>query len=495
MGGAMSEIRPSSTDVLLEAAFFDPMTIARSSKRHGLRTEGSNRFERGVDPQLALRAAARFVFVLKESVPDLEWLEQPLDVHGTLPTPPTLTLTALDVEKLLGVAIPEDDVMTILRGLGFQVKNVKASLVVTAPSNRLDIREGAPGIADVIEEIARLYGYRRLPRHSPTWPEPGALSERQVLRRRLRDIVVDCGVLEAWTPSLGSDEDFDLLHRHQPRVRITNPIAADESVLRATLITGLAKSWVRNSERGIGDVMLAEFGVVFQHPDAANAPRHTQGGTGGLLTLTLPQENERLTVILGRPNDDASSAVALWSVIAGRLGLEDVVVRSIEEAPRGLHPTRAGALVDRASGALVGHVGEVDAALLEDLGSSLTSRRLGLIDLDLDVLSDGSLATRTSSFASIPSRYPTAVLDLAFVTPRHVNAGDVAHALTTSSELVEVVLLFDVYDGPGVPEGTRSLAFNIRLGSADRTLSEREVSDARGVLINVASSFGAVLRS
>ncbi|HVB52491.1 MAG TPA: phenylalanine--tRNA ligase subunit beta [Acidimicrobiales bacterium] len=494
MGGASSEISRDTTDVLVEAAFFDPMSIARSSKRHGLRSEASNRFERGVDPHLALRAVARFVAILSESVPALEWLASPLDVWGTIPTPPTIALRAFDVERLLGMAIPNVEVTSILEGLGFTVSGTSEQSLVTAPSNRLDIRDGVPGRADVIEEIARLYSYRRLPRHSPAWPELGGLNDRQLLRRHLRDVVVDAGGVEAWTPTLGSDADFDLLHPHQPRVRVTNPLAADESVLRATQLTGLVRAWARNYERGVGDVMLAEFGVVFVHPDATSEPRETRGGTGGELMLALPKENERLTIVLGRPNDDATTAVALWSVIAQRLGLAEVVVRSSSEAPRGLHPTRAGSLVDRSSGALLGYVGEVDGEFVDALTSAPLSRRLGLLDLDLDVLADSTLAVRSSPFAQVPSRYPSAVLDLALVTPRSINAHDLAHALRVASGLVESVVLFDVYEGAGLSEGTRSLAFNVRLSSVDRTLSEQEISEARGALLDAASSLGAVLR-
>jgi phenylalanyl-tRNA synthetase beta chain len=488
MGGASSEISANTTEILVEAAFFDPMSIARSSKRHGLRSEASNRFERGVDPTLALRAVARFVAVLRESVPALEWLDSPLDVRGDIPSPPTITLRPLDVERLLGVAIPQDEVTRILTGLGFTVDGAGEELLITAPPNRLDVRQGVAGRADVIEEIARLYSYLRLPRHSPVWPEPGGLNERQLLRRRLRDVVVDVGAIEAWTPTLGSDADFDLLHPEQPRVRVTNPLASDESVLRATQITGLVRAWVKNSERGLGEMILAEMGVVFLHPEATSEPRQTRGGAGGTLTLSLPRENERLTVILGRPNDDATSAVLLWSVVAARLGLSDVVVRSLTEAPRGFHPTRAGALVDRASGALLGYVGEVDGELLRAVSGASQTRRLGIVDLDLDVLADNALAARTSPFVRVPTRYPSAVLDLALVTPRAVNAQDVAHALKGASDLVEAVTLFDVYHGPGVVEGSRSLAFNVRLSATDRTLSDAEIGEARAALLDAASS-------
>ncbi len=494
MGGASSEISAATTDVLLEAAYFDPMTIARSSKRHGLRSEASNRFERGVDPELGLRAVARFVEILRESVEDLEWLANSLDVRGTVPTLPQVHLRDGDIARTLGVSLSRAEVTSILEGLGFSVQSDTTGLVVTPPSARLDVRSGSPGRADVIEEVARLYGYGRLPRHTPTWPEPGGLNARQRLRRRVRDVIVDLGVIEAWTPTLISDGDFDLVHSNEERVRITNPLASEESVLRATMITGLVKVWIRNIERGVGDVVLGEIGTVFTHPLSSTHARVTKGGEGGGVTLELPHEKERVTVVFGRLDDDARVAVGFWTVLSRRLGLKDVVVRSSMECPAGLHPTRTGALVDRESGAVIGHVGEVDTSLIESLAPSLRGRRLGVIDLDFDALADPTRALRRSELAEVPSRFPSAAFDLAFVTPRSVHASDLAHELISESELVESVDLFDVYEDESLPEGTRSLAYSIRLSSKDRTLSESEVGSERERLIGRARELGAVLR-
>lgn len=493
MGGASSEIGPDTTEVLLEAAFFDPMAIARTSKRHGLRSEASNRYERGVDPELALRAVGRFVAVLRESVPDLEWLSAPLDVRGDVPAPVTVHLARGDVARLLGVEVEPAEVRRILEGLDFTVADVGDGLDVTAPSRRLDVREGAPGRADVIEEIARLYGYGRLARHFPAWPEVGGLTARQQLRRRLREIVVDLGAQEAWTPTLVSDADFDLVGEGA-RVRVTNPLSAEESVLRGTMLSGLVGAWARNEERGLGEIVLAELGVIFVHPEASAHPRHTRGGAGGALTLALPEENERLTIVLARPTDDAAAAVAFAHVLLRRLGLDEFVVRSLDDPPRGLHPTRAAEVVDRATGARLGYVGEVDAPLVALIAGAEPPRRLGVVDLDVDVLADPSLATRASRLAVVPTRYPSAVVDLAFVTPDERNAQDLAHALRGAHALVEDVRLFDVYRGAGVPAGTRSLAYNVRLSSGERTLGEREVATVRETLIATAAALGATLR-
>jgi phenylalanyl-tRNA synthetase beta chain len=492
MGGATSEISDATTEVLLEAAYFEPMCVARSSKRHGLRTEASARFERGVDPELALRAVGRFVAVLAESVPDVEWLDAPLDLRGVVPSAVPIQVGPDDVERALGVRLEQREYVRHLTGLGFTVVETGEGVLVTAPSARPDVRDGVAGRADVVEEIARLHGYGRLPRHTPTWPTPGGLSARQRLRRRIRDVLVDVGAYEAWTATLGSDEDFDLLDARRPRVRITNPLSSEESVLRATMITGLLAAWGRNVERGTGDVMLAELGTVFAHPSEGGA-RETRGGAGGTLQLELPRENERVTVVMGRPEDDAARAVALWSLLADRLGLERVVLRAASAVPAGWHPTRSASLVDAATGAVLGMIGEVDPALVESLVPS-AARRVGLLDLDLDVLGDPRAATRRDDAVSVPSRYPSALIDLAFTTPRTLARVDLADALTSASELVESVELFDVYSGTGVASGARSLAFRVTFSSAEATLTERQIADARLALIAAAQRAGATLR-
>jgi phenylalanyl-tRNA synthetase beta chain len=493
MGGASSEISAGTTEVLLEAAFFDPMSIARTVKRLDLRTEASRRFERGVDPTLASRAIARFVEVLRESSPGLSYAPDPVVASGEVPPRAVVTLTEAHVLGLLGTPIPEAECARLLRALDFEVEKVGDALEVTAPARRLDIREGARGRADVIEEIARLYGYGRLERHQPSWPEPGSLSHRQLVRRRLRDALVGLGHVEAWTASLVSDEDFDLVAASPLRVRVTNPLSSDESVLRGSLLAGLARVWGRNLERGLDSAALFEIGTVVAHPGDIERPRVERGGFEGSDKIELPSEYERALALLGRPDDDASTAVATWAALSDRLGLAGVAVREAP-APRGWHPTRCAELHDRASGAVLGRVGELDPALLRQVAASADgARRVGLIELDVDALADPALATSAPALAAIPSRYPSAGIDLAFATPDGVNAGDLAHALAVHP-LVESIELFDVFRGPAVGDGARSLAYAVRLSAPDRTLSESEVAELRGELIESASSLGARLR-
>ena len=494
MGGASSEISPTTTDVILEAAFFTPMVIARTSKRLSLRSEASSRFERGVDPTLAARATARFVALLSLTSPDLEWLPDPVRAAGVTPEIPEIVVSQADSDALLGTHVPVADAERLLSAIGFSVQRRDDVLTVSPSPARLDVRAGLAGRADVIEEIARLFSYRRLERRTPTWPTPGGLNARQQLRRTLRDVVIGLGGYEAWTPTLGSDDDFDLLHPDVPRVRITNPLAADESVLRASHLVGLVKAWGRNAERGLGDVTLFEIGTVVQHPSTTPTPREARGGVDGASLVPLPIENERLMILWGREGDDARTAVAAWSVIAQRLRLLDVVVRA-STGPRGWHPTRYAQLVDRETGAVVGSVGEVDPDLASTLApSGRAVPRLAVLDVDVDLLADSDQVRRQSSLATVPSRFPAAAVDLAFVVPNEVNALDLAASLRSASDLVESVELFDVFRGDSLGTGVRSLAYAIRFAAFDRTLSESDVADARGALIAAAASWGAVLR-
>jgi phenylalanyl-tRNA synthetase beta chain len=493
MGGESSEIRETTTSVLLELAFFDPMTIARTSKRLGLRSEASHRFERGVHFQGRREAGARFVALLHETCPDLRVVAHH-EAHGTLPELPTIVLRSADVVALLGTDIPLDECARYLEAINCTVVRSSDYLEVTVPSSRLDIRDGALGRADLIEEIARLYSYRRLLRRTPTWAAPGGLSTRQQTRRLVRSIALGLGWSEAWTASLISEDDHALTHAGEPVIRVNNPLAAEESIFRSSALVGLVRAWLRNADRGFANEAIFEIGVVAQHPDVALAPRVARGGEAGATTLQLPHEREVVMAVLGRDGDDAQSAVASWSVIADRLALLEVEVRD-GLAPLGWHPTRYADLVDVATGAVAGRVGEVDPALLENLASQqFSGRRLGLLELDFSVLVEPTKILRRDVKTPVPSRFPSANFDLALVTPTSVSALRLRSALRAATDIVESVELFDVYQGAGLAADVRSLTYAIRLSREDGTLSEEAILAARTALLEAATQLGATLR-
>ena len=498
MGGASSEIGPATTSVLLEAAWFEPLAVARSAKRHRLRTEASVRFERGCDYASCDRASARFVELLAMSSPGLCVVGAPIDARGELRQPAALKVDTDAIEGVLGVRLGLDEVARLLAAIGFEVADGDGSLTVVAPTGRPDVREAPFGVADVAEEVARLHGYAALPTRVPSWPAAGGLGHVVRVRRVVREALVGLGALEAWTAAIVPAEDAVLLGDDAERIRLTNPVAADAPFLRSSLLPGLLGAVRRNAERRQGDIALFEIGVVFTHPSIAPVARVERGGPGGGELVKLPSEDERVALLLARPHDDARSAVAAWRALAAALRLAHTRLDPVGlSTPLGMHPTRCAAIVDKGTGAVLGHVGEVDPDVAARAIPGLESaRRLGWLDVDLGVLADHEAVPRASELASVPSRFPTSDVDLAFVLDESVHVEDLKALLRDAAgELCESVECFDAYRGPGVPAGSRSLAMRVRLGADDRTLSEEALASTRARMIDAATqSLSATLR-
>jgi phenylalanyl-tRNA synthetase beta chain len=477
MGGASSEISSASRRVLLEAAYFTPLAIARTSKRLGLRTEASARFERGCDPWGIDRAAARFCELLDATVaPGV------LDRQGDVPRPLRLAVPLARVNGVLGTAFEAEQVARLIEPIGFACEPAGADLSVTVATDRPDVRPSPYGIDDVIEEVARTYGYSRLPRRNPSWPEPGQLTARQRQRRQVREVVCGLGALEVWTPTFVADADHARMGLEGPSVRVANPLVAEENALRRSMLPGMLQALAYNADRRQGDVRLFEVGTVFSHPDERGRPVARSGAGGGSAAL-LPGERELLSVVLAEEGDDGRAAVTAWRVVADALRLEGARLRAATVP--GLHPTRSAHVV---AGEVVGVVGEVDPEV--SAGWGVVGRRVGWLEVDLGLL---ATAPRRPAEASPVSRFPSSDVDLALAVSDEVPAGEVEQVLKSAGgPLLESVVLFDVWPMDG---GRRSLAFRLRFCADDRTLTDEEVGELRQGCIEAAqSSVGAVLR-
>jgi phenylalanyl-tRNA synthetase beta chain len=509
MGGASSEISERTTEVLLEAAYFTPMVIARTSKRLGLRTEASARFERGCDPWGIDASVARFFELLRQSIPGLKVADGMLDVRGDVPQPFEIDLPIDRVQRQIGVALSRQDISDLIAPIGFTAPAGDSGdsddgvLKVVVPTNRPDVRPAPYGIDDVIEEVARTFGYSNVPRHTPTWPQPGHLEPLQRSRRHLKEICNGLGLSEGWTNTFVSEELHARAGFTGPAVRVSNPLDAAEPYLRRSLLPGLLDALSYNADRRQSSLRLFEVGVVFSHPDEG-APRVERAGAGGSHTMNLPGERELLGAVFALDHDDATSAVGAWHVVAEALGSEGVRMRAPEgeaEVPAGLHPTRCARLV-ASTGTVVGSVGEIDPAVALAFGlASATAggsmvRRIGWLELDLGLLFDDAVVPHRVATAGAVSRFPSADIDLALVVDDRHPADLVGTSLREAGgDLVESIALFDVYRGAGVPAGHRSLAFHLRFCAADHTLTDAEVGDLRQRCIDaVEGSFGAVLR-
>jgi phenylalanyl-tRNA synthetase beta chain len=463
MGGAAGEIADGTTSVLLEMAWFDPTSISRSSRRLGLRSEASARFEKGIDPAIAQVAADRFCELAAE-ICGARTEPVQVDVRGTLPGRPPVRLRTARVNAVLGTELTAERIAELLEPIGFAATAVGDDHDVQIPTWRFD---SATEI-DVIEEVGRHFGYRNIANQELTAPRAGRLTGTQLERRRVRRLLTGLGLAETLPLPFLAPGQLAAAGLEPTGIDLVNPLVAEESVLRTALLPGLVAAVAHNHARRQVGIGVWEIGHVFLPPP------------GGQV---LPDEREHLAVVLaGR---DAPAAVEVWQVLADALRLEQPSVRNAELA--GLHPTRgAEALVGPH---VVGMVGEIDPAVLarHDIGE-----RVAYLEVDLGALF--AAPRRSEAYRQI-SRFPSSDIDLAFVVPEGASAIDVERTLATADELVWSVRLFDVYRGEGIAEGHRGLAFTLRLQSSERTLTDGEVAEVRTrAIAAVESSHGATLR-
>jgi len=464
MGGASSEISDSTTSVLLETAFFDPMSIARTARRLGLRTEASARFERGTDYAGIERAAGRFVDLLGE-VSGARPAGGLVDVRGRLPKLARPVVRTRRVNEILGTTLTGDDVRRYLEPIGFDCAPARGGWRVTIPSWRPDSELEI----DVIEEVARHHGYSNIPRTVPLSPEVGRLTHHQRDRRRVREILAGAGLSEAWTTAFLGDADLEKAGLPTDAVHVTNPLDQAEPLLRPSLLPGLLRAVATNARHQNPDVRLFEVGRVFGPP--------TRGDV-------LPNERELVAIALA--GADATDAIRVWDLLCGALAVEQVSLDARERP--GLHPTRAASLM--AGGEEIGEVGEVDPAVL---AAYEIDGRVGWFAVDLQRL---LAAPRRPAVFHPVSRFPASDIDLAFVVDDSTPAGQVEQRLREAGgDLLVDVRLFDVFRGPQLGEGKRSLAYRLRFNALDHTLTDEEVGQVRQRCIDaVQSSLPATLR-
>lgn len=499
MGGASSEVDGDTRDVLIEAAHFDPVTVARTARRHKLSTEASRRFERGVDTDLAARAAELAVQLLVEHgggapgpVTDVDQRVEiaPIRMPADLPG------------RIVGHEYGRDDVVATLRLIGCQVTDGDP-LVVAPPSWRPDLRIGE----DLVEEVARLRGYEQIPSVLPVAPAGRGLTYGQRARRSVARALAEHGLVEVLSYPFVSPAVHDAfgLAADDPRrvaLKLANPLSDEQPHLRTSMLPPLLETLRRNVGRGHTDLGLFEVGLVVRPgDDAPHAPRPGVSGrpSGDELRDLLdavPDQPRRVGIVLagqrvpagwygaGRPADwtDALDAALL---IARTLGLEPSVTADVH-AP--WHPGRCARL--EVDGVLVGHAGELHPKTIAALG--LPARTVAAeVDLDRLIARSGGIRA-----AEPVSTFPVAHQDVALVVADDVPAGQVRDALASGAgELLESVRLFDVYTGPQVGAGRKSLAFALRFRAPDRTLTTQETTAARDAAVAAASvRSGAVLR-
>jgi len=507
MGGAETEVSESTTDVLIEAAHFDQISIARTARRHKLPSEAAKRFERGIDPQLAGVAAARVVDLLVEfggGTAD----EAVFDLDETK-APATIKFSLRDPERLCGVAYPDEQVVAILREIGCEVTPVENSTIVNVvpPTWRPDLI----GAAELVEEVARLVGYDQIPSLLPVAPAGRGLTAAQRARRTASRALAEFGYTEVLTYPFVSASQLDDLQIPQDDARrvmlnLINPLTGDKPSMRTNLLVTLLDAARRNVARGNTEVALFEQSLVTL--PAADAPVAPQLAPAvkpseeqlAALHAGVPAQPRHIAGVIAGPAApsgwwgagrvaDWTDAFASVDLVAKRVGVELVRVADTEFAP--YHPGRC-ARFETAEGVVVGHAGELHPRVIEAFG--LPARAVAF-EVNLDVIVD---QIPQDAYQAAPvSTYPLAKEDLALVVDSDVSAQDVFDAIVVGAgENLESLELFDVFEGAQIGEGKKSLAYSLRLRAHDRTLTAADIAAIRDEVVAAASAaVGATLRS
>ena len=464
MGGASTEIGGDTTSVALEMAWWDPASIAASARRLGLRSEASARFEKGADPEVADLAMRRFAELLADTGATLA--PGMVDARGNTPERETILVRTGRVNGILGTDLTRDRIGELLGPIEFTAVPNGDDLDVDIPSFRPD----STTEIDVIEEVARMHGYTRIARTRPRSMLTGALSRRQVDRRTVRTAMIGLGLDEVMPVPFLAPGDLERAGLDADGITVTNPLVAEESVMRSSLRPGILKTLAYNASHRLAGLGLFEVGHVYRHPEASQP---------------LPDEREYLAVALaGR---DAGDVVGVWSALADALAARDYAL--VADVVAGLHPTRTARI--EVGGVPVGHVGEVDPGVLDAFD---VPERVGWLEVDLDTLL--GVPHGDTPYQQV-SRYPSSDIDLAFEVDDAVPASAVERCLREAAgDLLARLSLFDVFRGAPVGDGSRSLAFTLRFQAVDRTLTDAEMVDVRRRCIDaVEGSLPASLRA
>lgn len=501
IGGLHSEIDDDTTAIALEAAHFIPQVVARAGRRHKVSSEAGRRNERGVDRDLAPYASARAAALLLElgggTYAGMTAVETPHE-------PVVIAMPSSMPEDVAGMDVPAVMAIRILQVVGCTVADEAAGVLeVTPPSWRPDLTDPA----DLVEEVLRIIGYDALPSTLPAAPLGRGLTTAQRVRRRVGLAMASRGYVEVLSyPFVGASEldalrlPADDIRRIAPR--LANPLSEEQPSLRATLLPSLVAAARRNASRGFTDVALFEIGRVFrgevahesgQRPGVHARPQDDEWAS---LNALLPDQPHHVAGLIAGSREPQG-----WWGPARAGGWADALeaVRSIAEvagapvevaagADPVFHPGRCAAVI--VSGAVIGHAGELHPRVIEATG---LQERSAAFEVDLDAVIAAAPALRP---APQVGTHPVAKEDVALVVDATVSADDVRRALVDGGGgLLESVRLFDVYTGPQVGEGRKSLAFALRFRAPDRTLSADETTAAREAAISAAAErCGAVLR-
>jgi len=484
MGGLNSEVKPETRNILLESAYFDPMGIRRTAKKIGLNTEASLRFERGIDPNGSLKAAERAAFLMAKLAGGVI-VKEAVDNYPKRIEPRKISLRVNRVNQILGTSLSAAEVRNYLENLTLQVEaEASDKLKITVPTFRVDLEREI----DLIEEVARLYGYHKIPVTLPlgrVGPERKGKAEK--LAYKARAVLTACGFFETINYSFLSPQVLQKLNLKAPDPRgqlllIKNPLSEDQAAMRTTLIPGILQTVRHNFNRQNFNVKLFELGRVFW-------PRKGE---------ELPEEVEMLAGIISGLREEESwhkaGAECDFYDLKGAVELlmEGLAVKEYNFRPGAkepfLHPTKSAQIV--AEEKLLGVMGELHPDVKDAFD---LIQPVYIFEINFSLLPE--LIAEKRVFQPLP-RFPAVFRDLSFMVEEKILAGDLVQTIWEGGQgMVKEVKIFDLYRGKPVPPGKKSLAFRIKYQHAEKTLTDEEVNELHQKIIALMKDrFGGELR-
>ncbi|USK59032.1 phenylalanine--tRNA ligase subunit beta [Peribacillus asahii] len=478
MGGANSEVKNDTTTVIIEAAYFKGSMVRKASKDHGLRSEASARFEKGVDPARVREAGERAAQLMAEYAGGTI-LEGSVEYNDMKVEPAVISITLNKINGLLGTSMSVSEVQDIFTRLQFDVAVEEENFTVTIPTRRGDITIEA----DLVEEAARLYGYDNIPSTLPTGTTtPGALSDYQQKRRKARRTLEGAGLFQAITYSLTSAEkaaQFALEARES--IRLAMPMSEERSQLRLSIVPQLLEVVKYNNARQIDSVALYEIGSVFLKQDGEQLPEereHVAAAITGLWESHLWQGEKKPV--------DFFVAKGILEALFDTLGVASQIEYRQAEV-KNLHPGRTAEVL--LNGAVIGFIGQVHPTVQKELDIKETY----VFELSFKALAEAEVAP--IAYETIP-RFPSITRDIALVVDSATKAGDIQSIIIEAGgALLKEVQVFDLYEGDKMEEGKKSIAYSLKYFDPERTLTDEDITKAHDkVLAAVKDQAGAELR-
>jgi phenylalanyl-tRNA synthetase beta chain len=488
MGGENSEVSNTTTEVLLESACFNPISIRRTARKLNMGTDSSYRFERGVDPELAPRALERAVRLIVE-LAGAEEIPGGIDYTGGVKQPETLSLRVSRTNDLLGYTFTSEDLQVMLSSIELTVKKIDDdTLAVTPPSFRIDLEREV----DLIEEVARLKGYNEFPQTMPVVSMSTVQDDAmRLLRKDISSIMTASGFNEAINYSFVSPKHSDMLGLAEDdplrrTVSLLNPLGEDQSVMRTTLLPGLLENVRHNINRQCPDIRLFEIGKGFHPVQESDQPVEKQ-----YVTAVVSGRRNPGTAVLhfGVEKGDILDMKGVVSQLIAELGLENI---DFDLAPQDVKPYAEKGSIFRlvSPSGIVGECGKIHSRTLKEFG---IKQDVYYLDCELDLLLKQKLARK--NFTSLP-KYPSVKWDIAMLVPDTVGAGDIVDAVNNAGEpLIEQAELFDVYRGKPIKEGLKSVAVTVTYRSPDQTLDDETVGQVHKKITDmIVTGFHGQLR-